>query len=252
VKEERIVKATVLLVAITLLFACAAYGQATPSPSPAAKDKLDILTEKVDSLAKDEKADGLIRNGVPLMSLVVSIGALILTYKLTKGAWEEARRNAERTLQHQVKETEAKAIREKLDVFFGPLIQLRSTSNILYDALRGAQPNPENFRTLKAVLEGFQFDANSKMLVEEIIALGKLTEELIATKAGLIDEEIAEIVWKLQAHYRVLRLAYNGALKGEYDRFKDHVFPRGIDEALHAKASNLKARLKWLTSSADT
>jgi hypothetical protein len=221
-------------------------GQAA---SPSATDKLDVIAGKVDQLAKDVKGQGVFKDiVVPLLPAFATVIALFVTYKLTKGGWDEARRNAERTLQHQIRESEAKLIREKLDGFLGPLNQLRSTSNVLYQALKSAQPHPEEFRALKAVLEGFQFDKNSKMLIQEIIDIGEETDELIAGKAGLIDEDISDILGKLQAHYRVLRLAYEGALKGEFDRFKDYVFPRELDEAVQRKMSNLKARLEWLTS----
>jgi hypothetical protein len=223
-------------------------GQAVSSPGTG-KDKLDVISDKIDQLTKEVKAGSPFKDFVlPLLPTVISIVALIVTYKLTKGEWDESRRTVERTLQHQLRQSEAALIREKLDGFFGPLNQLRSTSTVLYQALKSAQPDPDNFRTLKAILEGFQFDPNSKMLIEEIIDIGKKTDELIAGKAGLIDEDIAGILGKFQAHYRVLRLAYEGTLKGEFERFRDYVFPREFDEAVRKKTSNLKARLVWLTS----
>lgn len=240
---------TLALVAHLVFGASISFADTPPSIN----DRLDVLANKVDALTKEVKsADNfVVKSLVPLLSALTGIVALLVTYRLTKGSWDQARDNADRALRMQRAENEAKVIRDKLDTFFGPLSQLLATSSILYEALKSAQSNPADFRALKAVLDGQVFDSNSKMILEEIIELGKSAERLIAEKAGLIDEDIEEILWKLQAHYRVLRLAYSGAIKGEFARFEKYVFPREMDKAIREKTSNLKKRMTWLMSHDD-
>ncbi|HPH16005.1 MAG TPA: hypothetical protein PK029_02455, partial [Bacteroidales bacterium] len=107
---------------------------------------------------------------------------------------------------------------------------------------------PEDFRTILAIANGIEFSQNDKILLEEIIAIGTKIEDLIITKAGLIDDiKLREDYYpKFLSHTTLLRHLYNGSIKGEPDRFKDDLFPRGIEDETERRINELYQKLEVL------
>lgn len=140
-------------------------------------------------------------------------------------------------------EEKRKYIHKQLNEFYGPLQQLRNKSKHLYKIM--IQCKPEGFRTLIALLEkNYSFSENDKKLIEEIISIGKETEHLIVTKSGLVDnDDFRKLLGKATAHFIVIRKAYEGAITGDVDKFKDYVFPRELDEKIEKNVEILQQKL---------
>lgn len=144
------------------------------------------------------------------------------------------------------REDEKKEIYKKLNEFYGPLIQYRKKSQKLYDILKSNQAYP--IPTLKALLDGHEFTGNDKVLLEEIVKIGKECEDLILNKAGLIDDELlrVDLLPKASAHYYILRMAFQGIIKGDIERLEDYVFPQEFDFYVESKIGELQKRLTFL------
>lgn len=174
----------------------------------------------------------------PIISLIVAIGAMIFSYRqFKKGIYAERQKE------------ERQEIYKKLNDFYGPLIQLRQKSNLLYQQFsKEYRVIDPNFATLTYLLNGGKFDGNDKVLLEEILELGKKCETLIHSKAGLIDDSDLRnnIIPRATTHYLILRLAYNSKLQGEAEKFKDLTFPRNMDELLEKRKKTLELRLEEL------
>lgn len=144
-------------------------------------------------------------------------------------------------------EDEKKEIYKKLNSFYGPFQQLRGISSEFYDRLRSSHDN--NFRTLTMLLDGYKFEGNDKIILEQILAISKKIDDLILDNSGLVDNtDLRRTLSKVGAHIRILQLAYEGNLTGKEERFKDSVFPREIDNMIEGEIERLKQRLKKLNS----
>ncbi|MDD3013455.1 MAG: hypothetical protein PHC34_07100 [Candidatus Gastranaerophilales bacterium] len=138
-----------------------------------------------------------------------------------------------------------KEIYKQLNEFYGPFQQLINKSKHLYQIM--IEDKPDNFRTLIALLENYNFSENDKKLIEEIISIGKRTEELILTKSGLIeDNELRELLGKATTHFDIINKSYNKIITGDMDKFKDYVFPRNLDEKIIDNIKKLKDELESL------
>ncbi len=206
--------------------------------------KIDALQVGMNNLANKISSSGFwsLRDIGYLITGFAAVAGLLLTYRASL----QNRHLAITQLQRNVNDEKAKALQKKLDDFFGPLVQLRSTSNLLYDVFRSRQPDPENFRTLTALLSEVPFEGNDKVLLDEIIKIGKETEELIFKSSGLVDGELQQLLGKATAHYRILRLAHEGLLKGEPEKFKAHVYPRELDRVIAQKIGEIQAEMNQL------
>lgn len=181
--------------------------------------------------------------------VIISAVALLVSYFLNKKALEVQKDQTKKTLDAQ-KDTEARLlISKKLDEFYGPLLQLRKKSNLLYRKFSEKYREADSsFATLTYLLEGKFFEGNDKILIEEIIRLGEESEKLIHAKAGLIDDTNLRqnLIPRATTHYLILRLAYSGTLKGESAHFKDLTFPRELDDKLEARKKQLETELENL------
>ncbi|WP_159798932.1 hypothetical protein [Flavobacterium sp. MK4S-17] len=154
-----------------------------------------------------------------------------------------------KTLKAKKEDEERAEIRKKLDELYGPLLQLRKKSNLLYEKFTEKyRVNDANFSTLIYLLNGHVFSGNDKILLDEIIKIGELTEKLIHDKAGLIDDTNLRTVTLPLAttHFLILRLAYDGALTGDISRFTNLTFPRNLDQLLEQRKFELEQRLTKL------
>lgn len=94
-------------------------------------------------------------------------------------------------------------------------------------------------------MDGHEFVGNDKVLLEEIVKIGKECEDLILTKSGLIDDELlrVDLLPKAAAHYYILRMAFQGTIKGDTERLEDYVFPQEFDFYIERKNEELEKRL---------
>ena len=203
--------------------------------------RLDALQVSLENLS--EKVDA--NKGWSAKELVTSIGSMtgVLAVIVSAATIWVNRKMSLRSLTQKANEEKARNLQERLDKFYGPLIQFRNQSRLLYKAFKGRQPDPANFRTLTALLSGKNFDNNDKVLLDEIIKIGKDTETLIKQSSGLVDEDLQEILGKATTHYLVLRLAYEKLLQGDVDQFQEYVFPNELDHAIKQKIESIKQEL---------
>ncbi|WP_165225795.1 hypothetical protein [Aquisphaera insulae] len=207
--------------------------------------RLDRLQETIDRLAKktDDSSAWTTKDVASLLSALAALAALFMSNR----AVSISRSMTLTQLRQNVRNERAKALQTKLDTFYGPLVQLRNTSNLLYNVFRSRQRDPASFRTLTALLSGVQFEGNDKVLLDEIIKIGEETENLILKSSGLVDEDIQPLLGKATTHYRILRLAHKGLLKGEPEKYQEHVYPRELDPKITAKVGQIQCEIASLT-----
>ena len=172
--------------------------------------------------------------------VIVGIAAVIAGYLQSERSYKEKKIEEKREL-----------ISRRLDEFYGPIIQLREKSNKLYEKFRKKHfANDPNFATLTYLLNGFQFEQNDSVILKEIIDIGTQTEKLIHDKAGLIDDgELRDtLLPKATTHFLLIRLAFNGAIKGNSVDYKDLTFPRDLDQKLRNRKDSLERELQSLLS----
>ena len=171
--------------------------------------------------------------------IVVGIGGLMVAaISLATGYWFNRQ-----TLVHKAHEDEIKHIQEQLNSFFGPVKQLLGTSKLLHDILSSRQPDPENFKTLVALLEGVSFNSNDQTLIKEIIDVTCQIDKLIMDKCGLVSDDLQTPLWEASRHFRLIRLAHEGALSGDVEDLKRFVYPRHLNDAIDKEIEQLKKHL---------
>jgi hypothetical protein len=162
-------------------------------------------------------------------------------------------------------------LNERLNNFYGPLLSNLNVVKALYHIFRSDKP--EGFRTLNYLLDPDQNYATSKgkvkvilsktdiTLLEEIIEVERKIEELIITQSGMVNDDnlMFEYIPNPKktdiknpgtslmaleiAHFRLLRMAYDGNFRGETNRFKDFVYPREFDEEIKKQINLLQLEL---------
>ena len=191
--------------------------------------------------------DSSTKGAFDLLSIIKDLGPIIIA---GIALWISHLQN-KKTLQSKQLEEKRSDIYKKLNEFYGPIIQLRKKSNLLYqkfsEEFRNSDPN---FATLPYLLTGGVLTSNQKILLQEILKIGEKTENLIHDKAGLIDvkELRLDLIPKATAHFLIMRLAFSGALQGDAQKYGDMTFPRDLDAKLEERKSQLEQELRQLNS----
>jgi hypothetical protein len=142
-------------------------------------------------------------------------------------------------------EEERKEIYSKLNDFYGPIQQLLKKNSMLYELFKKSKK--DGFKTLPYLLEGYELSENDKSLLAQIVDVNKRIETIILEKSGLVDDSgLRELLGKAATHFSVIRLAYEGQLKSEPDRFANYIYPRDLEEKLNVQVDILKKRLEKL------
>jgi len=179
--------------------------------------------------------------GPPIVSLIAVLVTLM--------ALQNAAAATKKTLLQKDREDERKEIRERLTTFFGPMQQLLAVSKRLTEVFK----NGVEFRTLLRLLEGTTYTGNDALILDEIITVTSAIEELITGKSGLVeDSDLRKLLSEAAAHFRVLRLARSGKLKGESDRFAGLVYPDKLEPMIDNEIERLNRRLTELAVTART
>jgi SAM-dependent methyltransferase len=142
----------------------------------------------------------------------------------------------------------------QLNSFYGPFKELRTQSRLLYTKLSiGRWQETEGTtmkrgsRTLKNLLDGFQYNSQQLELLAQILSIGKELLKLIESQMGVVDRPaLQDLLGKLGAHIRILQMAYEKKLTGPSDAFEDIVFPLEIDGAIESAILRLQDRLNSL------
>jgi hypothetical protein len=171
-----------------------------------------------------------------LLGVILGIIGVILNFFYNK-----------KTIRYKSQEEEKNSIYNKINSFYAPFIQISGENHELYQIFRFSRK--DEFRTLITLLQGEKFDGNDKVLLEQIINNSSKLETLILEHSGLIDDkELRQLLWIAGTHYRLIQLAFNGAIIGDIERFKYHVYPRNLDTKVDEEISKLKQRLEEIRS----
>jgi hypothetical protein len=183
--------------------------------------------------------------GPTIVSIIAVLATLYVTNKTLKS---QAAQNL-KALNAQMNIESRKSIQKKLNEFYGPLIQQRIKSSIIYEKFSAKyRANDENFSTLLYLLNNYHFEGNDKILLEQIIQLGEDSERLIQEKSGLIDDPQLrlEILPRATTHFLLIRLAYKVDLNGNSDDFKDLTYPSELVSKLEVRKAQLEVDLENL------
>lgn len=166
----------------------------------------------------------------------------------------------------------SKIIDQKLNEFYLPLRHYLEHSKTLFKIfLKG---KPEGFRTLTYLLDPQQrfgdekkrikLNSNDKALLRKIFEIGSSIEKLIHEKSYLIgsDEEFTKkyvpseayshikhdkeltLISLLLSHIIAIRMAFQGEISGETDKFEGYVFPNEITSKVESKIRELETQLR--------
>jgi hypothetical protein len=214
--------------------------------------QVDQIQRSVAQLQQDVeklRSGSWIKDYVPLIATIITAIVAIISLRSNLSM-------ALRTLKEKGREEERKVIREKIDQFFGPFILLREKSKSLYDDLflarRGSDETREfagpdgRYRTVLALVRGYQFNAADKALLEQITAIGQETATLVQTKMGLVDDEqLRGVLSKATVHFWVMQQLMQGKFIKD-EQFGRFVFPRELDDQVKARLAKLNNRLAEL------
>jgi len=144
-----------------------------------------------------------------------------------------------------------KEIRTKLDGFYGPFVQRLEEGRLLANELRDRQPDKSTFRMLIKLLDPGWLKGTSpadRTIATEIVENGQILIALIRDKAGAVDPAISPYLARAATHFTVLKLAKDGALENDPQRFDRYVFPKELDEVLQLEVARLTNRANALQS----
>lgn len=183
--------------------------------------------------------------------IIVGILALFFAYLQNNKTLAAAAAQNTRTLNAKALEEKRNEIYKKLNEFYGPIIQLRKKSHLLY--LKFSErliKQDSNFATLPYLLNRGELLPNEDILLKEIIEIGTQIETLIHLKAGLIDvpELRLNLIPRASTHFLIMKLAYSRVLSGDANRYMDLTFPRDLDDLLEARKLDLENELKILNT----
>jgi hypothetical protein len=246
---------------LALFFAAPIFAQTTPTtvtgttpPSDVARE-LEALKRSVDVLGQRvNSGTSQVKDWAPVVAAILT--AAVAIYSLRRTTGQSMAINL-MMLTEKAREEKRKSIRTQIDEFYGPFLRLRHASKYVYDEAfmpRRTKEEKEQYcdetgryRTLIAMVKGFKFSDVDQVLLQQIIAYGKATAELIRNKIGLVDDpEVLAVLGKAIAHFAVIEEANKGTLKGGGDEFHKFTFPTDLDDLVKRKFTALNTQLKQL------
>lgn len=217
-----------------------------------AQGQIEQIQRSVAQLQQDVgtlRSGSRIKDYMPLFATIVTAVVAIISLRSNLSM-------TLRTLKDKAREEERKAIREKIDQFYGPFILLREKSKSLYEDLFLARRTSDEthqfagpdgkYRTVLALVRGYPFNEADKALLEQITEIGRETATLIQTKMGLVDDDqLRAVLSKATVHFWVMEQLMKGKFIKD-QQFSKFVFPRELDDQVKARLSRLTQRLTEL------
>lgn len=200
-------------------------------------------------LKLDQPTKSLLREFLtgPVLSAIVSALTSAVVALIGVGM---ALRNTTATLYQKSNEAEVKELQTRLTEFYGPFDQISKENDLISREFRQRHSQGNDaFRTLISLLDQKwrdELDQSDRALLEKIIQNGKDLRELIRSKSGLVDTQIAPILAKAAAHFSVLEMAASGQLQNQPERFAAYVYPRELDPAIAREITRLNERIRVL------
>ena len=185
----------------------------------------------------------------PLVSGFIALGGVWLGLRVgqsnTQKTIDAALRTSEAAINQKASEAELKEIQGKLDTFYGPYMQRSEENRLLALELRARQPDPATFRTLLKLLDPAWFAGLSKSdqtIVNEIVNNGTELRNLVREKSGAVEPAVLPYLARAGAHFTMLKLAKEGALANDPQRFERYVYPGQLDKVLAMDMVRMKVR----------
>lgn len=128
-------------------------------------------------------------------------------------------------------------------------MQRSEENRLLALELRDRQPDKATFRTLLKLLDPEWFPSLPKAdqtIVLEIVRNGEDLRALIRDKSGAVDAKLVPYLSRAGTHFTILKLAKDGALDNDPERFKRYVYPQQVDEVLNLEMVRLNGRMEQL------
>jgi hypothetical protein len=146
-------------------------------------------------------------------------------------------------------ENELKAIQERLEKFYGPLMTRLQADHLIAQHIREKQP--KGYRLLKNLFDGdwlAKLSDGDKKLIELICTEHAAELERMIVNAGSVDPLLIPYFSRAVTHFRVLRLAFEGKLGPKFEPFHRFVYPKPLDGVLILEIIRLTARVAELHS----
>jgi len=187
-----------------------------------------------------------------LIGVIISflgVIASLITVLITLNKYKADKENQQNLDRKKQLEKLRKDLDEKIEVFFGPINELREESKILYNIfaldLKEEQQKQNNyFRTIEFLCNSDNtLSKPDEALLKEIRDLSNKTLELIEQKSWVVtNPALSSLLGKACAHFRIFELAYKKSLNGHWDKLadKDIAFPLELDGALTNEVRKLE------------
>jgi hypothetical protein len=142
----------------------------------------------------------------------------------------------------------------QLTELYGPLQAIRQASKLVWQKLQRVyieveqMPADYHFRLVDLLPDIGKHKVYGP-LVDEILVLASKTEELLVSKAGLIDGEWPDSFRAYLGHVAIMRAAHAGGnpRPGEAGFMADSSFPRSLDDDIEKTLSGVKEKYDSLT-----
>lgn len=162
------------------------------------------------------------------------------TEKTVSGTLEASRAT---NWQH-ANENELKAIQERLEKFYGPLMTRLQADHLIAQHIRERQP--AGYRLLRNLFDPdwkTKLSEGDRKLIELICVDHAEKLEKMIVNAGSVDPLLIPYFSRAVTHFRILRLAYQEMLGPDFEPFRLFVYPRPLDRVLVLEIKRLTARV---------
>ena len=186
---------------------------------------------------------------IAFFASIITVGLNFLVQRWSMG----------QTQKTQASQARFDQITMQLSELYGPLLLLTAQSEALHAKLCEGKPTPngKRWRLLDHLAEVVADDTD-RALAEQIIDVNARVEELILTKAGLIQRgDVPESFVSYLGHYRFLRVAFEAAKSGkgvtpELTAKRFESYPATLDDDVRRAYNELRDEREALTSGKST
>ncbi len=216
---------------------------------------------------------------VALIPSAVAILIAAYTYFHNKQVLAETKRHNRATVEEARIAKQEAFIESALSEFYYPTLGYLQVSRSLYRLLTAGKPedfrlvshllNPQQTYEIDGIRQPLFLSDSDKSLITEIIQIEAKLEDVFLTKSGFVEDssliheyepnpDITDVELDVKsiglislaiAHFRVLRLAHEGQLKGDTKTYQQFVFPRELPVKISENIEKLRKQLNSISNS---
>lgn len=183
-------------------------------------------------------------------TLLTGFGGLLGVFVAALAIWSNGRSSRATTIQ-KANEKELESLQSKLDDFYGPYLQLSKTNQLIADDFKSRHSSPKHMRILLLLLDPtwrHSLKSGDQAFIEEILAIDGKLLDLIQDKSGLTSNVIQEYLWRAASHFRIIKMAFDGKLENDPQRFIHHAYPKQLDEIIDLEIKRIQGRIDLIRS----